>query len=94
MTVIFAAGALPALVALMGSNEQAVQKAAAKAVRQLSTSTWPHKSAIVAAGAVHVLNALLCSNGPALQGHAANILWNMCDSSQAHLDAACPCVSF
>ena len=68
---VIAAGALPLLVALLRSDQPAVQEAATGCCGNLSSGSQLDENAIIAAGAVPLLVALLSSHHPALQEAAA-----------------------
>ena len=70
---VIAAGAVPLLVALLRSDEPAVQEQAAGALGGLHHS----KDTIIAAGAVPLLVALLSSEQPDVQATALRTLRNI-----------------
>lgn len=67
---IIATGALPPLVALLRSEEPAVQAQAARTVRSLATGSQHNQNAIIAADTVPAILALLGAEQSAVQSTA------------------------
>ena len=85
--LIIAAQAVLALVALLGSDQCAVQKAAAGALDTLAYDSQPSRDAIIAANALPSLVALLGSDHFGVQEEAVRALCNLAASSQQNKDA-------
>ena len=68
------------LVALLRSEQAAVQKAAASVLQSLASGCQEDRNVIIAAGAVSQLNALLRSDQPAVQEVATRTLRTLGDS--------------
>ena len=95
---IAAAGAIPQLVALLGSSN-IVRVEAAKALRNLACNHPANKQAIAAAGAIPLLVAALGGGSTKLEGAAAAALRNLArnnaanqEAIAAHMAAACATV--
>lgn len=89
-----AAGALPLLVTLLGSNEQLVLEMAALAVWQFAAGTQQNKDSIIAAGALPSLVTLLGSACPEMLENAARSVCLLATGAQQSKDAIIAAVSF
>ena len=86
---IIAARASLALVAVLRSDQCAVQKAAVGALKVLAYSSQP-KDAIIATGAVPSLVVLLGSTNHEVQQQAAGALWNLAVGNRTRMPSLQP----
>ena len=82
-----AADAVPPLVALLSSQQPAVQKQAAGTLRTLAAGTQLNNNTVIAAGAVPPLVSLLSSQQPTVQKQAAATLRTLAAGNQWSKDA-------
>ena len=79
---MIAAGMIPAIVALLKSDQPRVQEEAALALGNISRESQ-HNKAVIAAGAVPLLAALLHSAQPALKTAATDALHDIFGASHS-----------
>ena len=79
---IIAAGAVPALVALLHSHQPSAQEEAAPALGDLAFGSHCITDAIIVAGGVPLLAALFASDKPGATQVAASVLVGLADGSQ------------
>ena len=84
---MIAAGSLPLLVALVRSDQPAVQISASNTLQVLAINSQQNKRASIAAGVVPILTYMLRSGQPAAQAPAVNALWVITCNSQHNKNA-------
>jgi hypothetical protein len=85
-TTMVAAGAIPLLVAVLGSEEDEAREHAVAVLSTLARSQGGNKKAIAQAGAIKPLVELLSDPSIATQRYAACALWSLADGKEGTYD--------